>query len=221
MFSMSLSVPMIEPVMVSWSAMTGRRFSGTSNPVVPPSVTSVPPRASDDRLCAQESDPDVIDDGRHLPGQRLIGGKALVGAERPGPRSTFFRAARCPDLEAGGPTELDQRGRHAAGRALDQHRLAGPESRLGEQRTVGGQPGRAEDRGVQGRKILGQRDRVSPRHDGVVGEGAVDELAGDVPLGIERLVTTPVIAAHHRVDDDRRAVIQSAGRVVAQDDWDR
>jgi len=50
MFSMSLRVPMIEPVIVSWSARTGRRFSVTLNPVVPPSVTNVPPRASDEML---------------------------------------------------------------------------------------------------------------------------------------------------------------------------
>jgi hypothetical protein len=46
----------------------------------------------------------------------------------------------------------------------------------------------------------------------------VDEFAGNVPLRIERLVTAPVRAPHHGVDDDRCAVIQVAGRVVAQDD---
>src|SRR5260370_317051 len=57
MLFMSSSVPMMEPVMVSWLLIIGRRFSGTSNPVVPPVVTSVPPRASDDRLCAQVAEP--------------------------------------------------------------------------------------------------------------------------------------------------------------------
>src|SRR5262249_42155850 len=42
----------------------------------------------------------------------------------------------------------------------------------------------------------------------------MDELAGDMPLWVERLV----LAAHHRVHDNRRAVVESAGRVVAQDD---
>ena len=46
----------------------------------------------------------------------------------------------------------------------------------------------------------------------------MDELAGDVPLGVERLVAAPVVATHQWVDDDRRAVVQGAGRVVAQDD---
>lgn len=35
---------------------------------------------------------------------------------------------------------------------------------------------------------------------------------------IERLITAPVIATHHRVDEERCAVVQSAGRIVAQDD---
>ena len=47
----------------------------------------------------------------------------------------------------------------------------------------------------------------------------MDELARNVPLGIKRLVITPIIAAHHRVNNDRCAVIQSSGPVVAQDDW--
>ena len=46
----------------------------------------------------------------------------------------------------------------------------------------------------------------------------MDELAGDVPAGIERLVAAPVVAPHQRVNDDRGAIVQSAGRVVAQDD---
>src|SRR5207247_491064 len=146
-----------------------------------------------------------------------MGRKAAVGTERLSLRSTIFRAAGGPDLEAGGPSELDESGRHPAGRALDQHRLAGPESRLGKERAVGGQPGRAKNRGMKGRKVFGQVNRVSPRHDGVVRESAVDELARDVPLGIERLVTAPIIAAHYRINDDRGAVVQSAGRVVAQD----
>ena len=56
-FCMSSSVPMMEPVMVSWLLIIGRRFSDTSMPVVPPVATSVPPRASDDILCAQVAEP--------------------------------------------------------------------------------------------------------------------------------------------------------------------
>ena len=113
---------------------------------------------------------------------------------------------------------MDECCRHAARRALDQHRLAGPESRLGEEGAVGGQPCCAEDRGMKGRQAHGQGDRVPLRHNRVVGKCAVDELAGDVPLWIERLVPAPVLAPHHRVDDDWRAVVEGASRVVAQDD---
>src|SRR5687767_542240 len=70
------------------------------------------------------------------------------------------------------------------------------------------------------RKSLGKRDGVSPGHNHVVGEGAVDELAWNVPCWIERLVATPVITAHHGVDDHRRAVLERAGRVVAEDQWE-
>src|ERR1700757_4765289 len=143
---------MIEPVMVNWSAITGRRFSGTSNPVVPPTVTSVPPRASDDRLCLQESEP-------------------TLSMTAP----TFLRTTRYPNLETRSPTELNQSGRHAPGGPLNQHRLAPLQSRFGEQGTVGGQPGRSQHGGVQQRKIMGKRDRIAFRHDGVSGEGAVDE----------------------------------------------
>src|SRR5207247_10391333 len=101
------------------------------------------------------------------------------------PDPAFFGATGHPGCEAGSPTELDERGRHAAGCTLDQHRLAGPEPRLGKKRAVGGQPSRAKDRGVKGREVLGQWDRVATRHDDVVRECAVDELAGDVPARIE------------------------------------
>ena len=49
-------------------------------------------------------------------------------------------------------------------------------------------------------------------------KGAGNELAGNVPSGIKRFVATPIRAPHHWVDDDR-AIIQSAGRVVAQNHW--
>jgi len=51
----------------------------------------------------------------------------------------------------------------------------------------------------RGERSLGRGLAVPPRHDGVVGESAVDEFAGDVPPGIELLVISPVIAAHYRV----------------------
>ena len=76
MFFMSSGAPMMEPVMVSWPAIIGRRFSGTSNPVVAPVITSVPPRASDDMLCAQESGPMFSTTAGTLRGRGLLDAKA-------------------------------------------------------------------------------------------------------------------------------------------------
>src|SRR5262249_2468903 len=92
---------------------------------------------------------DVINDCSYLPGQRVVARKGLVSPERLGPAPTFFRTTRYPDLETRSPTELNQSGRHAPGCPLNQHRLAPLKSRFGEQGTVGGQPSRAEYRGVR------------------------------------------------------------------------
>src|SRR4030095_1328390 len=147
-----------------------------------------------------------------------VGRNALMRAKPFGLRLAFFQAACCPDLEAACPAELDESSRHASCRALDQHCLASSKSRLGKERAVGGQPSRAEDREVKGRKVLGKSDRVSPRHDDVVSERAVDKFAGDVPSWVERLVTAPILAPHHRVNYNWGAVVQGAGGVVAEDD---
>ncbi len=71
---------------------------------------------------------------------------------------------------------------------------------------------------MKGRKVLGQRDRVSPWHDDVIRERSLDKFVGDVPRRVKRLVTAPIDAPHQRVNDDGGAIVQGAGGIVAQND---
>jgi len=66
------------------------------------------------------------------------------------------------------------------------------------------------------RSSLEKVDEGSPWHDHVIGKRPVNELAGNVSLRVKSLVTTPVIASDHRVNDDRSAIVESPGGVVAQ-----
>ena len=120
-------------------------------------------------------------------------------------RGEDFGRARCAgdaDCEAADrPAPHDEHG--AAGDLRGQHRV----KRIAH---------RIHDSPDLGRDAV-QREHVRGGHDDVVGEGAGDKFAEDVPARIERLVVAPVVAAQHGVERDRGSVIERAHAVVAED----
>ena len=137
-------------------------------------------------------------------------------AEFDGTRALLLAAARHPHAVAGGTAERDQRGRHAAARALDEHGAAGLCAGVREQHPVRGQPCRREARGLLERQRRRLRDDVAARHDDVLGEGAVVDLREQRPLRVEGLVAPPVVARDHRVHDHLVAVGIDTGGVAAE-----
>ena len=139
-----------------------------------------------------------------------------MSADLEGTRPLALVAAGSKHLEPAGTRQRDQCGRDSAAGALHEHRVAGLQVALDEEHAIGRQPRRRQAGGLLEAHRSRFGDHVGPRHDDLVGEGALVPLGEQRALGIERLVTAPVGAADDCVHDDLVAVLVEPGRVAAE-----